>query len=141
MTRALLTLTVAVLAGTVSAQSLGDAAAKERQRRERLQQKPTSAPRVITAEGLAANKGRLANDPAAEAAAATSVAAAPSPTTSSVDSDRSLQQGREHHWRQEAQRRREALAEAEENLQRTSRWSDPTYAGKDRPWCPLTARH
>ena len=147
-----------LLAGTASAQTLGDAAAKERQRRERLQQKPTPAPRVITEAELAANKGRLANEPAAPAATvstparrgsaddaplALSIADVPSPSsrTSSVDAERARMETREVHWRQEAQRRRAALAEAEENLQRTSRWSDPTYAGKDRPWCPLEARH
>jgi hypothetical protein len=41
----------------------------------------------------------------------------------------------------EAQRRRQQLAEAEQTARQVERWSDPTYAGKDRPWCPLEARH
>jgi hypothetical protein len=58
----------AVLAGallvttTASAQSLGDAAAKERERRDKVH---ANAPpsRTVTDEELASNKGKLANEP------------------------------------------------------------------------------
>jgi hypothetical protein len=41
----------------------------------------------------------------------------------------------------EASRRRERISLAEENVTRTARWSDPTYAGNDRPTCPITRRN
>ena len=134
-----------LLAGTVSAQSLGEAAAKERRRRERVQEKSAPAPRVITEDELAATKGRLANEPTdalANAPRAISVPNLPPPSsrTSSVDAERALHSQREAHWRMEAQRRREALSSAEAAVQRTARWSDPTYAGEDRPSCPIAAR-
>ncbi|HET6900664.1 MAG TPA: hypothetical protein VFK70_20080, partial [Vicinamibacteria bacterium] len=45
---------------------------------------------------------------------------------------------REAYWRAEARRRREEAAATEEALREVERWSDPTYAGKDKPSCPIT---
>ena len=133
--------------GTLSAQSLGEAAAKERQRRERVREKSARAPHVITDDELAANTGRVANESSAPPATAPQAITVPSlPTTSpsspasSVEAERALQSEREAHWRMEAQRRRHALDSAEAAVQRTARWSDPTYAGADRPSCPIAAR-
>jgi hypothetical protein len=47
---------------------------------------------------------------------------------------------REAYWRQEARRRREEAAATEQALMDVERWSDPTYAGKDKPSCPVTRR-
>jgi hypothetical protein len=47
---------------------------------------------------------------------------------------------REAYWRQEARRRREEAAATEQALKDVERWSDPTYAGKDKPSCPVTRR-
>lgn len=53
-----------VLSAPAGAQSLGDVARKERERRDKLGQ--TEAPsRTVTDEDLASNKGTLANDPRA----------------------------------------------------------------------------
>ena len=143
MSRVAAAVALVLVAGNVSAETLGEAAAKERQRRERQPQKATPAPRVITEEELVANKGRLANEPAPDPAPpAEPVPNAPVVTSAAaVEAERTLQESREARWRLEAQRRREKLAMAERNVQRTQRWADPTYAGADRPSCPITARN
>jgi len=60
--RVLPVIAVVLVPALVSGQSLGDAAQKERERRQRLKASGTSA-QVITEESLKANKGSLANDP------------------------------------------------------------------------------
>jgi hypothetical protein len=51
-----------VMTADASAQSLGEAAERERQRLEKIRQ-GGAVPKVITDEGLKANPGKLANDP------------------------------------------------------------------------------
>jgi hypothetical protein len=132
-------LALVALAADASAQSLGDAAAKERRRREGLQRKAAPA-RVVTEDELATTSGRIANDPTATPANAP--AADPSSSSAaSVEAVRTADEHREVHWRLEARRRRERLDAAEDTLKRTARWSDPTYAGNDRPSCPITRRN
>ncbi len=52
------------LPALVAGQSMGDAARKERERRERIREAGASG-RTVTEEELASNKGSLANDPKA----------------------------------------------------------------------------
>jgi hypothetical protein len=56
-----------VLSGLVWAQSLGDVARQEKERQKKNEQSGVKA-RTFTEDDLAANKGRLANDPAAPSA-------------------------------------------------------------------------
>ncbi len=58
----------ALAAGVASAQSMGDAAQRERERREKLKAKGGTAA-VVTGDDLKSNKGSLANDPKAPPAA------------------------------------------------------------------------
>jgi hypothetical protein len=143
MLRAVAALGLLLLAGAVSAQSLGAVAAKEQQRREGLRV-AAPATRVITEQELVGGKGRLATEPTQAAPTAAPVPTVGEPRAplvgSLVEAEFALQGQREAQWRQEAQRRREAYAMAEEAAARAERWSDPTYAGTDRPWCPITAR-
>lgn len=67
---------IASLAGFIEAQSLGDAARKERERREKARGSGAAA-RTITEEDLAANKGALANDPRERPAARADAAETP----------------------------------------------------------------
>jgi hypothetical protein len=113
------------LAAGVSAQGLGGAAAKERERREQVQRKGAPA-RVITADDLVNSNGRIANDPTIVPAATPPPAIPGLMATGSLEAERAKQEQREAHWRQEAHRRRDELAQAEEAAQRTDRWSDPT---------------
>jgi type IV secretory pathway VirB10-like protein len=65
--RARLVLVFVALPALAVGQSLGDAARKERERRAKLRESGTSA-QTVTDEDLAANKGKLANDPKAKPA-------------------------------------------------------------------------
>jgi hypothetical protein len=150
---------VLALASRVSGESLGDAAAKEQARREALRRKDGPAA-VVHEDELKNAAGRIANDPTIAPAVKarplqtipTTVSAgalltekeavargfvvtpyaAPAPTAS--DDIHS----REAYWRAEARRRRAEAAASEEVLKDVERWSDPTYAGKDKPSCPIT---
>jgi hypothetical protein len=148
---------VLALASQVSGESLGDAAAREQARREASRRKGGPAA-VIHEEELKNAAGRIANDPSIAPAAKL-----PAPTTMFVGSGMLLSdkdvtrlgipsvsyvtpapnaqddiRAREAYWRQEARRRREEAAATEEALREVERWSDPTYAGADRPSCPIT---
>jgi hypothetical protein len=130
---------VLALASQVSGESLGAAAAREQARREAAQRKDGPAA-VVHEEDLKNARGRIANDPTIAPAAklpplqtpfvSTSAPATPSPT----DDIR----GREAFWKGEARRRRAEAVRAEQVLKDVERWSDPTYAGKERPSCPIT---
>jgi hypothetical protein len=73
--------------------------------------------------------------------------AAPTPAISgsnasaSVQAEQSRQEAREAHWREEARRRRDEASRAQTAAELAARWSDPTYAGRDRPSCPITLRN
>ncbi len=111
------------VASRVSGEGLGEVAAKERERRSAVQRKAAPA-RVLTEEDLKTTAGRLANDP-------TIVPLSGLDSEPKGSAGRRPKEGaeddlrlRESHWREVAQRRR----------------SDPTYAGKDVPSCPIVRR-
>ena len=100
-------LMAALTASFTSAQSLGDAAQKERERREKLKEKGESST-VVTSDELKTNKGNLANDPKAASAppgAAPVRAARPTP-----EPDRQV---REEEWRRRMTLAREQVAKWE----------------------------
>jgi hypothetical protein len=149
---------VLALASRVSGESLGEAAAREQARREASQRKDGPAA-VVHEEELKKARGRIANDPAIAPAVTLPTAqtivtsgallTALEPTTRGPDvspyvapapSAQDDIRSREAYWRAEARRRRLEAAAAEEALKDIERWSDPTYAGKDRPSCPLVSR-
>jgi hypothetical protein len=125
------------LASRVSGESLGEAAAREQARRQAAQRQAAPVA-VVHEEELKNATGRIANDPTLAPAAqlppvgASGLVAAPSATDD--------MRGREAFWRQEARRRRNQAASAEQALKDVERWANPTYAGKDRPSCPITRR-
>lgn len=133
---------VLALASRVSGESLGEAAAREQARREAARRKDAPAA-VVHEEELKNARGRIANDPNIRPAVPlppppTMWAGPPSisyvaPTPNVQDDLRT----REAYWRQEARRRREEAAATEQVLKDVERWSDPTYAGKDRPSCRI----
>ena len=91
--KALLVLLIPALA---AAQSLGDAAQKEKERRKKIQHSGTASP-VITDDELKSNHGTLANDPKAAPAASPQASPKPgaaAPTPASVDPRRD-----EESWR------------------------------------------
>jgi hypothetical protein len=130
---------ILALASLVSGESLGAAAAREQARREATRSKDGPAV-VVHEEDLKNGRGRIANDPTIAPAAQLPplptpiVGATMSATPAPTDDIR----GREAFWKGEARRRRAAAARAEQVLKDVERWSDPTYAGKDRPSCPIT---
>ena len=150
---------VLALASRVSGESLGEAAAREQARREAARRKAAPAA-VVHEDELKNASGRIANDPAI--APAVKLAPAPpmmvtsgallsdkeaaalglvvTPYVAPVPSAQDDIRRREAYWRAEARRRREEAAAAEEVLKEVERWSDPTYAGKDRPSCPITGK-
>jgi len=125
------------LAGLAGAQSLGDAARKERERRDKVRETQPSA-RTLTDDDLASTKGALANDPEAappqttEAEEGGESSASGGPPTS-----RGLRQavpdavppaGGEEHWRARAAQARGRIAEAQrrnEAFQRMIRFGQP----------------
>jgi hypothetical protein len=135
---------VLALASRVSGESLGEAAAREQARREAARRKDGPAA-VVHEEELKSASGRIANDP--NIRPAVSLPPPPTmfvgsgmpavsygaPTPNAQDDIRT----REAYWRQEARRRREEAAATEQTLKDVERWSDPTYAGKDRPSCRI----
>jgi len=149
---------VLALTSQVSGESLGDAAAREQARREASRRKGGPAA-VVHEEELKKASGRIANDPTIAPAAKL-----PPPPMyvggAMLLSDRDTERlgfpvtpyvtpasgaqddihAREAYWRQEARRRRAEAAAAEETLKDVERWSDPTYAGADRPSCPITRK-
>jgi hypothetical protein len=152
---------VLALASPVSGESLGEAAAREQVRRDAARRKDGPAV-VVDEEQLKKASGRIANDPAIAPAVTSSPVQFLPPVVSSgalltekeaaaggfgitryVAPAPSAQEdirSRETYWRSEARRRREQAAAAEEVLKDVERWSDPTYAGPDRPSCPITVR-
>jgi hypothetical protein len=147
---------VLALASRVSGESLGEAAAREQARREAARRKDGPAA-VVHEEELKNAHGRIANDPRIRPAVplppAPTMWAGPgrlltdedvvrlgTPSVSYVAPTPNAQDDvrmREAYWRQEAHRRREEAAAAEQVLKDVERWSDPTYAGKDRPSCRI----
>jgi len=150
---------VLALTSQVSGESLGDAAAREQARREAVRRKDGPAA-VVHEEELKKTTGRIANDPTIAPAA--KLAPPPSmfrgsamllsdqdmarlgtPVTSYVVPAPGAQDDihqREAFWRAEAGRRRQEAAAAAQTLKDVERWSDPTYAGADRPSCPITRK-
>jgi hypothetical protein len=146
---------VLALASRVSGESLGEAAAKEQARREAARRKDGPAV-VVHEEDLKNATGRIANDPSIAPAAKLPSLETPVTGGALVYAGRAFGSGvtarglapapgatdanrvREDFWRQDARRRRVAAASAEQVLKDVERWSDPTYAGKDRPSCPIT---
>jgi len=149
---------VLALASRVSGESLGEAATREQARREASRRKGGLAAVIHEAE-LKNAHGRIANDPTLAPAAKLST---PSmfPGSAMLLTDQDMERlgmpatpyvapvpgaqddirTREAYWRAEAQRRRHEAAAAEQALKDVERWSDPTYAGADRPSCPITRR-
>src|SRR5262245_33669710 len=97
-----------LVAGLASAQSMGDAAQRERERREKLKQKGDRTA-VVTSDELKANRGALANDPNA-AAPAPGGSASPPPRTSREPERRAGEQ----EWRKRMTLARERAARAQE---------------------------
>ncbi len=125
------------LASWVSGESLGEAAAREQARRQaaRREDGPVA---VVHEDELKNATGRIANDPTI-APDATLPPVGTSGLVAAPSANDDIR-GREAFWRQEARRRRNQAASAEQVLKDVERWSDPTYAGKDRPSCPITRR-
>ena len=151
---------VLALASRVSGESLGEAAAREHARREAARRKDGPAV-VVHEDELKSASGRIANDPSVAPAVKLPPASPPmivssgalltdkeaaargfivTPYEAPVPNAQDDIRSREAYWRAEARRRREEAAAAEEVLREVERWSDPTYAGKDRPSCPITGK-
>jgi hypothetical protein len=96
-----------LVAGLASAQSMGDAAQRERERREKLKQKGDRSA-VVASDELKGNKGALANDPNAAAPAPGS--ASPPPRASREPERRAGEQ----EWRKRMTLARERAARAQE---------------------------
>ncbi len=92
-----------VLPALVSAQSLGQVAEKEKERRKQHEKTGAKAP-VISEEELKSNKGRLANDPS-EPGAATPGTTSTAPITPPSGRD-------EQSWRARASQARARVAQA-----------------------------
>jgi hypothetical protein len=100
-----------ILAGSfASAQSMGDAAQKERERREKLKQKGDRAA-LVTNDELKANKGSVANDPNAPAASPQAREAPPAATRPSPEPDR---KAGEEEWRHKMALAHERITKAQE---------------------------
>jgi hypothetical protein len=111
MLRLLCTIGLVALATGVSEETLAEAAAEERARRE--QAKRQGAPtKVITAEELASSSGRIANDPTVAAAATPEPALATPQAVAggSVEAESAKLQERETFWRLETRRRQGEVA-------------------------------
>lgn len=159
---------VLALASRVSGESLGDAAAREQARREAAQRKDGPAvvvheEELKNAHGRIANdpnvrpavpptprqpttwagppRALTINDVTLKENVAREILRLATPSVSGLAPDSNPQddvRAREAYWRAEARRRREEAAATEEALREVERWSDPTYAGKDKPSCPIT---
>lgn len=101
-------LAASLATGVVSAQSMGDAAQKERERREKLKQKGDRAA-VVTSDDLKDNKGSLANDPQA-------VPATPgeAPRSSARPALETSRRASEEEWRRKSAFARERVAKAQQ---------------------------
>jgi hypothetical protein len=158
---------VLALTSRVSGESLGDAAAREQARREAARRKDVPAvvvheEELKNAHGRIANDPNIqpavpltprqpttwagpsrvltANDITLRESAAREILRLATPSVSDVAPASNRQddmKAREAFWRQEARRRRQEAAATEQTLRDIERWSDPTYAGKDRPSCPI----
>jgi hypothetical protein len=102
----------------VAGQSLGDAARKENDRRERLHKAGVTS-RTFTEGDLATTKGRLANDPREQTAA---------PANDAVSDDSGRREKQERYWRAraaEARARVEAARQRNDALQSMIRLGQP----------------
>jgi hypothetical protein len=115
-------LAMCVLPMTLSAQSLGSAAEKEKERRRTTARAKGGGSRVITDEQLAANKGRLANDPdnvgmePGEPPSASPPAATPASASKPGGSAGVDDSARRSEWRMRVLRARQRISEAEQAL-------------------------
>jgi hypothetical protein len=110
---------LALAAGLASAQSLGEIAEKEKQRRKAAEEKRGKA-RTLTNDDLARTKGRLANDPGAAVPASPAPSAAPAPADArsgvyrraASEEDAGTPEGArdEVYWRNQARQRRAEVA-------------------------------
>ncbi len=130
---------LAILPALVAGQSLGDAAKKENDRRDKLRKAGVTS-RTLTEEDLATTKGRLANDPREqtgtradgdgtkrEATASRRVVSAPDGALSG-DSDRSDE--KEQYWRGRAAEARARVEDAQRRndaLERMIRLGQPAH--------------
>jgi hypothetical protein len=127
---------IALLAGLLvavpsSGESLGDAARRERERREKLKAQGKGGAPLVTDEALKAHKGRVANEPAgalagepaapeaaAEASASTFV---PSPPRAGGMDDSESRARQAQFWRQAMSEARQHLEQAREHHDHLSR--------------------
>ena len=159
---------VLALTSQVSGESLGEAAAREQARRDaaRRTAAPTVVvheEELKNAHGRIANDPSLrpaapapprqpapwasqaraltVDDATLKEIVAREMLRLATPSVSGLAPDSNTQddmRAREAYWRAEAQRRRQEAAATEQALKDVERWSDPTYAGKDKPSCPVT---
>ena len=100
----------------VLGQSLAEIAEKEKQRRKQGEQKGAK-PRTFTSDDLAKNKGQLATDPGAVAATPSPGATPLAPAGRRGPAATPPQVRDEASWRAEAQKRRAAVARADQIVQ------------------------
>jgi hypothetical protein len=132
-----LALLVLALPALTLGQSLGQAARKERERRDRLRREGPPA-RVISEEDLKATKGRLANDADASESQANPEDEdhkdeARRPPAVPIDSSQ-VEREKEAHWRARAAQARRRLAQAEaryRELDRMIRFGQPWTVDED----------
>jgi len=97
------------------AQSLGDAAKKERERRAKV--KDSGAAKTVTDEELVTNKGSLANDAKPVAAEKTAARQPAGGVTAALETDapvsrESAEAGKESYWKTQAQQARARIEQA-----------------------------
>jgi hypothetical protein len=103
-----LLVTLVLLPGLAGAQSLGEAARKEKERRKRLEESGVK-PRELTDKDLRSGKGAVANDPANTSADAAGQSSAPA---TSADEEDERRRREEAGWRQRVARARARADEA-----------------------------
>ena len=117
------------------AQSLGEAARKEQERRAK-RGAPTT--KVLDDSELKTTRGQVANAGPGSGAAVQPIPVQPpsagaSPASRPVAATQASHEAKELQWRSEASRLRQQVARFEREVQQAERWSDPTYAGPDAP--------
>jgi len=127
------------VASRVSGEGLGAVATKERERRAAAQRK-TAPARVLTEVDLKTIGGRIANDPTITPLSGLDAEPKEDVGRRPKEGAGSDLRRQESYWREVARRRRSEAERADQALKAVERWSDPTYAGKDVPSCPITRR-
>jgi hypothetical protein len=107
-------------------QSLGEAAAKERERRKKAQESGQAPSPVITEKELNANRGQLANDPDAAPAAAASSRSQSRGSRGAVPDSLDARAAQEEKWRSTAAQLR---ARADRARKEYEYWSSQHLAG------------